>query len=184
MNNKQLVVLVGACVISVALRFAEIPIWNVGSMAALSILCGAVIRHPAGILIPLAIRLLTDSLLHAKTGYGFFSSWPFDYSAYIVIFFLVGRNVTPSRASTVFGGSLASIAIYFLASNFGVWMMETYYPHTAAGLVQCLIAGIPFAKGTLIGNMLFAPAFFFAWNAATGTMSAAKSTGKTAALED
>lgn len=174
MKNKQLVVLVSACVISVVLRFAEIPIWNFGSMAALAILCGSVIRHPAGMLVPLGVRLLTDGLLQARTGYGFFASWPFDYAAYVAIFFLIGRRLAPNRIGQVVGGSLASVLIYFVVSNLGVWIMSDMYPTTIAGLLNCLRMGVPFAKGTLCGNMLFAPVFFLAWNAATGTLPTAK----------
>ena len=133
MKTKQITVLVCACVITVALRFAEIPLANFGSMAALALLCGATIRHPAGILVPLGIRLLTDVLIQLKTGYGFFGSWPFDYSAYVLIFFVIGRNVIPNRPGRVLGGSLATVAIYFLISNFGAWYLMDMYPPTVTG---------------------------------------------------
>lgn len=169
MKTRQLIVLISACVITVALRFAEIPLWNFGSMAALALLCGTVIRHPAGILLPLGIRLLTDVLIQMKTGYGFFSSWPLDYAAYILIFFIIGKRIAPRRASMVVSGSLASVAVYFLMSNFGVWWLGTMYPPTLAGLMSCYTMAIPFANGTLAGNMLFAPLFYVAWNMATAS---------------
>lgn len=169
MKTKQTAVLICACVITVALRFAEIPLSNFGSMAALALLCGATIRHPAGLLIPLGIRLLTDVLIHLKTGHGFFENWPFDYSAYVLIFFVVGRYVVPNRPGLVVGGSLATVAIYFLTSNFGFWYTTDAYPSTFAGLMSSYTMAIPFIKGTFVGNMLFGPAFFAAWNFATAS---------------
>ncbi|MEO2016332.1 MAG: DUF6580 family putative transport protein [Fuerstiella sp.] len=165
MKHSQILILALACCVSVGLRFLDTPLLNFSSMVALALLCGSVVRHPAAFLLPLAVRALTDALLHWKTGYGFFPSWPFDYSAYVVIFF-VGRQVAPRRYAAVFGGSIASIAIFFLLSNIGVWLMwADTYPHTVAGLVDCFVKGLPFARGTILGNLIAAPAFFALWNA-------------------
>ena len=123
------------------------------------------VRHPIAFLLPLAIRVLTDGLLHWKTGYGFFPSWPLDYLAYVLIFF-VGRQIQPKRYLAVVTGSVASIAIYFLLSNFGVWLMwADTYSRSVAGLVECFVKAVPFARGTILGNLIAAPAFFALWNA-------------------
>ena len=34
------------------------------------------------------------------------------------------------------------------------------YPKTFAGLIECLIAGLPFIKGTLIGDLSYSLLFF------------------------
>ena len=168
MKHSQILIIAVACCVSVGLRFLDTPLLNFSSMVALALLCGSVVRHPIGFLLPLAVRALTDGLLHWKTGYGFYPdypSWPFDYSAYVLIFF-VGRLVVPKRYAAVFGGSIASIAIFFLLSNIGVWLMwADTYPHTVAGLVDCLVKGLPFARGTILGNLIAAPVFFALWNA-------------------
>lgn len=159
MKNSTILV-VGASVLAIALRFAEIPLSNFGCMAALALLCGSVIRSPLGALVTLAVRLISDVLIYFKTDYGFFSSWPFDYTAYLVIFFLLGRFVQPGNGTRVVGGSIAAAATYFLISNFGVWALTDYYPHTVAGLWKCYTMGLPFASGTFVGNILLGPALF------------------------
>lgn len=172
MKPNQLLVIVGACVVTIALRTIDNPMMNLGSMVALAMLCGSVVGHRAIFLLPLAVRLLTDVALHYKTGYGFFASWPFDYAAYIAICVL-GSQICPQQWSKVLRGGAAAIAIYFLLSNFGVWMMGTMYPHDMTGLATCYLKAIPFARGTILGNVIMVPVFFAVWNAVTAADTSA-----------
>ena len=34
--------------------------------------------------------------------------------------------------------------LFFLVSNFGVWLTQELYPHSAAGLAACYVAALPF----------------------------------------
>ncbi len=52
---------------------------------------------------------------------------------------------------------------FFIISNFAVWGLENYYPMTLSGLVACYIAGLPFLKGMLFGNLLWSGVLFFAY---------------------
>ena len=89
MNRTSWIVVAAACVVAVSLRLIDGPYMNFSALGALAVLCGAVVR-PAwlGILIPLGCRVLTDSVIEAKTGHGFYGSWMFDYAAYVAIFSL------------------------------------------------------------------------------------------------
>ena len=161
-----------ACVIAFSLRLVQLPMGNFGGMLALSLFCGSLSRHRAAVLIPLAVRILSDLAIQYKTGYGFFPSWPFDYTAYVLIFAL-GTVIRPDQALRIAGGTVASIAIYFVISNLGVWWIwPDTYEHTAAGLLNCYVNAIPFAKGTLFGNAVLAIAFFGSWNMLTSKLPA------------
>lgn len=176
LSRRQWLFIGAACVVSVCLRLIDSPIANLSSMVALALFCGTAIRHPAGFLLPLAFRLLTDSLIYLKNGYSFFPSWPFDYSAYVLIYLIglsiprTSRGRTSRHVLAIAGGTISSILIYFALSNFGVWLMwsETY-PHTAAGLMDCFVKAIPFARGTFYGNLLAAPIFYGVWYLFAGT---------------
>lgn len=50
---------------------------------------------------------------------------------------------------------LLSASLFFLISNFGVWMSWPLYPHTIEGLSLCYVAAIPFFKYTLLSNLLY-----------------------------
>lgn len=56
--------------------------------------------------------------------------------------------------------ALASGALFFVVTNFGYWATGNLYPKTAAGLVTCFVAGLPFYRSQLIGDIGFTAAFF------------------------
>jgi len=153
---KALVVL--AAVVAIALRFVPLPIDNFSALGALAVLSGVVLRPVwLAILVTLVARLISDSLLHYQTGYGFYGSMAFDYVAYALIV-LVGRGMSPR---SILGSAIAGFAaavMFFLVSNTGVWCMplngQYLYPQTFAGLMKCLAMGLPFAKGTILGDIL------------------------------
>ena len=171
MNKLQLVVLIAACFVTVLMRVRDMPI-RLDSMIALTLLCGAVVRHPAAIILPLGIRLLTDVLLWYQTGYGFYSSIVFDYSAYLIIALLARYCPTPRYLNMVAGGLLGP-CLFFVVSNLGVWVMwPDTYPPTLAGLTHCYVQGLPFLRSSLAGNLPFALVFLAAWHAATVSAAA------------
>lgn len=168
MTRIQLAVLVIACFVTVLLRVRDMPL-RLDSMIALSLICGAVVRHPAAIILPLAIRLLTDVVLEYKTGYGFYPSMIMDYAAYLLIATLARHIPVPRYASVIAGGLLGPV-LFFALSNFGVWYMwpETYAA-TWAGLMQCYAQGLPFLRDSIFSNFTFAMMFLGAWHVATVT---------------
>ena len=62
---------------------------------------------------------------------------------------LVGRKV--NFLSVTLGAVSASI-VFFLLTNFGAWLTLPEYTKTFPGLIQAYIAGIPFFRGTLLGE--------------------------------
>ena len=83
-------------------------------------------------------------------------------------------NVTPIAAIALFGGAhfaskRAALAVpltatgsvlFFVVTNFGVWLVGDLYPRTLEGLVACYVAGIPFFRNTLAGDLLYAAVLF------------------------
>ena len=57
---------------------------------------------------------------------------------------------------------LAAPTFYFLTSNFFVWLGNGGYqrPKTWAGLMQCLIDGVPFYKYSIISTIIFSMIIF------------------------
>ena len=153
-NRSQLIVVFCAALLTIGCRLVDLPLANLGMMAAFAMLCGTAFRGHYAILLPVAVRVLTDALVHLKTGYGFFESWPFDYSAYLLIYCLgiwlpaAGPRSGSAksyvlRAVSVILAMVSGIAIYFALSNFGVWLLwPDTYPRTAAGLVDCFFDGV------------------------------------------
>lgn len=91
----------------------------------------------------------------------FYSGFYWQYAAYILIagfgLILYKKGVS---AGKIFGGAIGSGVIFFLISNFGCWIGNTFYPQNFSGLISCMAAGIPFYKGTLLGDLVYSSALF------------------------
>ncbi len=93
--------------------------------------------------------------------------YPFHLSAYLVTWgwyaavCLMGssllRKVTALR---VVAGVFASSTSFFLLSNFSVWAGSTMYPHSAAGLTSCYVAGLPFYANDLFSTAIVSAVLF------------------------
>lgn len=55
-------------------------------------------------------------------------------------------------------GSLAASLLFFVITNFGVWISGELYPRTAEGLSQCYIMALPFLKNQVAGDLFFTAA--------------------------
>lgn len=67
------------------------------------------------------------------------------------------RKVTPGR---LLAGSLSASMIFFLVSNFFVWLGSGLYPPTLTGLMACYAAGLEFFWNTLAGDLFYTTVLF------------------------
>lgn len=70
---------------------------------------------------------------------------------------LLFKKITVAKALF---GSIAASLIFFIISNFGVWLQGTMYPMTFSGLVSCYQMAIPFYKATFASDLVFTAVFF------------------------
>ena len=177
MTRTQLAVIVSACAVTILLRIRDVGL-PIDSMIALALLCGAVLKTRSALLIPLGVRLATDMLLHARTGYGFYPSLLFDYSAYALIAGLAVLIPRTKYAQTMLYGGLLGPVAFFLISNFGVWLLwPDTYARTMAGLAFCYAKAIPFFGWSTAGNVAFSLVFLTAWHLASEATPAADLAG-------
>tara|TARA_A100000164_G_scaffold349110_1_gene351809 strand:- start:51 stop:392 length:342 start_codon:yes stop_codon:yes gene_type:complete len=74
--------------------------------------------------------------------------------AFISVIGMFGKSFL-SRFSLLF---LSSI-VFFVCSNFGVWLFSEFYSKDFDGLLQCYILAIPFFTNTLISTFIFGMIF-------------------------
>lgn len=63
----------------------------------------------------------------------------------------------------ILASGVISAAVFFLVTNFA--FLYSSYPHTWAGIVQSYINGLPFLRGTLLGDVGYTLALFAAYEA-------------------
>lgn len=76
---------------------------------------------------------------------------------------LVRRQRTAGkRATAAAGATLLGSCVFFVVSNFFVWLAG-YYGHTFAGLAECYTLAVPFFRNTLASDALFSAGLFGAY---------------------
>ncbi len=118
-------------------------------------------------LVPIMATWLSDLFInnviygqYYSTFTWFYQGFYWQYGSYILITLVAIFIFSKVNTQRVFAGALTSTAIFFLVSNFGVWASGTMYPKTFDGLITCYTAGIPFLKGTMLGDLFYSGVLF------------------------
>jgi hypothetical protein len=151
---------------AIVLRIAPHP-WNFAPVGAISLFAGACFdRRRDAFLAPLVLMFLSDSLLEWFTGRGYHALMPVIYATYALIT-AVGMLLRDRRTSILAVGlcAITSSTLFFIISNFAVWLRSSMYPPTAHGLLACYIAAIPFFGNTLASDLIYSALLFgtFVW---------------------
>lgn len=130
---------------------------NFTAIGAIAVFGGAVIKDKKwAFLLPLAALFLSDVVLELFTKtQGFYGKGQFFvYGGFLLITFLASFMRKRNAANVAFAAVWSGL-IFFLVSNFSVWLFSaTLYPKTLAGLGACYWAAIPFYQGQLTGSFL------------------------------
>ncbi len=65
-----------------------------------------------------------------------------------------GRGLKGKNGLFGAGYGLAGALFFYFYTNFGVWLIGNWYPHTLAGLIQSYVMGLPFLKLHAVSSML------------------------------
>lgn len=134
---------------------------NVAPIAALALFSGIKLPNWKGFSIPLIAMLISDYFL------GFHATMPFVYGS----FFLIGGigYLLRKRGSVLnIGiGSLVGSTLFFLITNFGVWMTSSMYEKNIQGFIRSYVMGLPFFRNTVLGDIFYTTLFFFGYYSIT-----------------
>lgn len=149
--------------------------FNFSPLAALALFGGArYSNRMAAYLIPLLALWVSDLFLN----YAFYGSFVLFYEGAFFTYFAFAMMVTigsvairKSSAKNLLFGSLSASLVFFLLSNFGVWISGGIYPLNEVGFVSCYAAAIPFFRNTLAGDLVYTFAVFYAFEFAQQRIS-------------
>ena len=132
---------------------------NFTPIAAMALFGGAFYSNKwKALLIPMAILFVSDLIL------GFHATMIFVYAGFLVTVFIGMRIGKKAAFKNIFFSALLSSIIFFLLTNFGVWMMYEYYPKNFAGLIESYTLGLPFFRYELMGSLFYSTVFFGAYH--------------------
>jgi len=134
---------------------------NFSAFLAISLFAGFVLPLPAAVIVPVVSVFLGDALL------GFHDLMWVVYLSLIPVVFM-GRlmpklNSLPKAWLTWGGLGLAASVLFFVTTNFAVWMASSQpatgalgsYPHTWQGLVECYVMAIPFFHNSVLATWIY-----------------------------
>lgn len=129
---------------------------NLELVTAATFAATVLLRSRWAFVVPLAVTVASDVVL------GNTSIALFTWSAWLVVGLgaLLARNTSGWRrvgAGAAFG--VAGSLWFFLWTNLGVWLQGrgTWYPAGVDGLVASYVAGLPFLRTMLVGNLVLVP---------------------------
>ncbi len=125
-------------------------------------------------IIPVAAMWISDLVL-TNAIYGsvsgrfewFYSGSLFTYAALALIVVLGMFTLRKVRVGNLIVSALGASAIFFLVSNLGAWLSMPMYPRDFGGLMSCYAAGLPFLRGTVLGDLVYTGVLFGAFEYCT-----------------
>lgn len=154
MNRPRLALILGLIALTAVVRIAPHP-FNFTPAGALGLFAGAHLRdRRLAYAAPLIAMFLGDLVV------GFHIVMPVVYACFAAIVW-IGQEIRDRRTlRNVAVAALASSVLFFLVTNFAWWALGGAYPKNLAGLIACLVAGIPYFRNTLASDALYAAILF------------------------
>ena len=153
--NARVLALLSAILAAAVLRLVPHPP-NFTPIGAMALFSGAYLGRKGAVALvaPLAALLLSDLVL------GFYHGMLTVYFS-VALIVLLGAIALKRRSPLRIGGAaLASSLLFFVLTNFGMWLSSGFYPLTFAGLGACFVAAIPFFQNTIAGDLFYATLLF------------------------
>ena len=128
---------------------------NFTPIIAIGLFGGAYLQdRRLALLIPLFAMIFSDTLL------GFHGTMVWVYGSLILISMMgiLLKNRTTLKNCTV--ATLGASLLFFLVTNFGVWIISGFYEKSIAGLITCYSMALPFFHNTLAGSVVYSAIMF------------------------
>lgn len=122
--------------------------WNGTALIAAVAFAGSRLPSRLAMIVAFSSLVISDLIL------GWHSTVLFSYLAMALIIGFVKLAKAQSSKGMIFSSIVASM-IFFLVSNFGVWLIDGMYAFNLSGLMNSYIMGIPFLKNQLISDVVF-----------------------------
>lgn len=153
-HHKRILVLLSAIAAAAAMRLVPHPP-NFTPVGAMALFGGAYLgRRPLAFAAPLGALLLSDLVL------GFYAGMATVYLATAAAVLIGWALQSRQTVRRVGAAALASSVLFFVVTNFAVWLGSGMYPHSMAGLGDCFAAAVPFFQNSVAGELFYSAILF------------------------
>lgn len=143
-------------IIAISTRLLPHPA-NFTGVAAVALLGGSLLPRKWALTLPLMIMIVSDLII------GLHPLFAFTWGSFALIAFLGNRYLRKVKAGSVVSASLGASVLFFIVTNFGVWLQGQMYAMNWSGLMACYYNAIPFFRNTLAGDLIYSVALFGAY---------------------
>ncbi len=153
-KKETMIAILILLLVGVTYRFFPHPP-NFAPVAAIALFSGFFFRRYF-IAIPLIIMLISDIFI----GFYDWKLMAVVYASFALIG-LLGIFLRKNKSILfIVGCSLAGSFLFFILTNFAVWLFASWYTHDLKGLLSCYEMAIPFFKNTLAGDLFYTSVIF------------------------
>ena len=103
----------------------------------------------------LSFAVIIVSMLLADVFIGFYNNMFFVYLSLLLIAFIFFKISTKIKLQNLFIFGFLGSVIFFLISNFGVWILSGMYEKNLNGLAYCYFLALPFFVNTVLSTIIF-----------------------------
>ena len=144
---------VALVVFGVVMRLLPHPA-NLAPVGAIALFAGAILPRKLAWWLPLGIMVISDLIL------GMYSGILFTWAGFLLVTLFGTTLRGQSNWLRVPFGALGASVIFFIVSNFGVWLQGNMYALNWSGFVLCYEMALPFFRNTFIGDLMYSAIFF------------------------
>ena len=164
-NISYLVILFLILFASFSRIIPHIP--NFTPIGAMALFGGAYLKNRYhAFLIPMISLWLSDLILNNFI-FSFYSEFTWFYPGFLwqyisfILIIVIGHLFLKKlNFKNIFITTISSSLLFFIITNFGVWISGSMYTLDFQGLISCYIMALPFFKGTLLGFMCYSTLLF------------------------
>tara|TARA_Y100000589_G_scaffold291594_1_gene295193 strand:+ start:2071 stop:2565 length:495 start_codon:yes stop_codon:yes gene_type:complete len=151
-NHKYLLLAVTTIIVLSLFRLIPHPP-NFTPILAISVFAGIKFKDNLfSYLVPVFAMLVSDAII------GFHNGMIIIYLA-IVLSAYISR-----RFNTINTSVLGSCILFYLITNFQVWVMSSSYPKSLNGILECYTLAIPFLGMTLLSTFFYSYVLFYGYS--------------------
>lgn len=154
-KNLELLIALSLILIGVVMRFfPHQP--NFVPISAIALFGGVYLSKRLAMIIPLAAMFISDVFI----GYYEATLMAVVYGSFLLCVLLGFWLKKHKKWYTVLAMAATGSLLFFLITNFAVWIFTPWYEKSFAGLIQCYFMALPFFRNALLGDMFYAGVFF------------------------
>jgi hypothetical protein len=142
-------------IIGILLRFIPHTA-NFTPVAAIAIFAGVYLNKKQALIVPLLLMVLSDIFL------GMHNVVLFTWGSFVLVTSLGIWAKNHKTFKVIASTSVVSSVLFYLITNFGVWVTG-WYPQTTKGLLDCYILGLPFLRNFGVATLVYTIVLFGAY---------------------